>query len=163
MLLLHHECSAPQPRSRIEKQQVEMLLIGPDQSCVPALVGDACGPAEQARPTQNGGLLHLRPGCPLLSLTSSFLAPSPFPQLCLVSPQLLSTHFLTLSGQTPRSRAECLLLVFVNSLELVRQLDFPSLSSLGKICSKQHQLLFLSCTLSHSWSAGTASANSSQR
>lgn len=61
------------------------------QSCTPPLVGDAHGPAQQSRPSQSGGLCRLPAGPPWLSVASPFLAPSLFPQPCVVSPQLLST------------------------------------------------------------------------
>ena len=104
------------------------------QACVFPLVGDAHGPAKQARPWQSSGLPHLPPGPRLLSLTSPFLAPSSFLQPCLIYPPTPehSTLVPAFAGQTPLSRAELLVMVFANSLELVRRMSFvsflPSLS-----------------------------------
>lgn len=76
----------------------------------PAPIGDDHGPAEQARPAQNSGLLHLPPGSLALA-DISLSAPRQFPQPCLVSPQLLSTaplfpHLLS-KLLCPEQKASC--------------------------------------------------------
>lgn len=105
-----------------------------NQACESPLVGDACGPAEQASPSRGSRLMHLPPGPPCStdrsvsgskSISSAFSHSPPSPEHHIRMPGS--------AGQMPTSRAELLMMVLptagacqTNTFSILRIQSWPN-------------------------------------